>query len=204
MVGVAADTLVVARRPVGEQLREWRKKRQMSQLSLASHAEVSARHLSFVETGRSAPSRDMVLRLAQHLDVPLRDRNDLLLAAGFALAYGSGLIIGGRLGDIFGRRRLFVLGLSLFLVVDRDWNLVDANRGLDLFTRGAEAELLVPPINALRLALHPEGLASRIVNLAEWRAHLLNRLYRRINLIGDSALADLYDAVPSAGGEHRR
>src|SRR5260370_30297699 len=136
MVGVAADTLVVARRPVGEQLREWRKKRQMSQLSLASHAEVSARHLSFVETGRSAPSRDMVLRLAQHLDVPLRDRNDLLLAAGFAPAFAQTSLEAPQMSTVRSAIRQGLTGHEPFpaLVVDRDWNLADANRSLDLFT----------------------------------------------------------------------
>src|SRR5260370_29119834 len=141
----------------------------------------------------------MVPLLAEHLDVPLRARNDLLRAAGFAPAFAQTAVEAPQMSTVRSGIRQVLTGHEPFpaLVVDRDWNLVDANRGLDLFTRGAEAELLVPPINALRLALHPEGLASRIVNLAEWRAHLLNRLYRRLNPIRDSALADLYDELSS-------
>src|SRR5260370_26707912 len=180
MVAVAVETLVLARQPVGEQLRQWRQKRRMSQLSLASHADVSARHLSFVETGRSTPSRDMVLRLAQHLDVPLRDRNDLLLAAGFAPAFAQTSLEAPQMSTVRSAIRQVLTGHEPFpaLVADRDWNLVDANRRLDLFTHGAAPQLLVPPINPLRLPLHPAGLASRISHLAEWRPHLLNRLSR--------------------------
>jgi transcriptional regulator with XRE-family HTH domain len=193
----AADTLITLRRPVGEQLREWRQKRRMSQLSLAIQAEISTRHLSFVETGRSAPSREMILRLATHLDVPLRDRNGLLLAAGFAPAYAETALAAPEMSSVRRAIRQVLRGHDPFpaLVVDRDWNLVDANQSLSLFTRGAAPELLVPPVNALRLALHPEGLAARIVNLAEWRAHLLNRLYRRITLAGDAGLGALYDEL---------
>src|SRR5260370_26958960 len=137
----------------------------------------------------------MVPLLAEHLDVPLRARNDLLLAAGFAPAFAQTALEAPQMSTGRSAIRQVLTGHEPFpaLVVDRDWNLVDANRGLDLFTRGAEAELLVPPINALRLALHPEGLASRIVNLAEWRAHLLNRLYPRINPLPASPPAPPYD-----------
>ena len=169
----------------------------MSQLSLATHAEISARHLSFVETGRAAPSREMVLRLATHLDVPLRDRNHLLLVAGFAPAYAETALEAPQMSAVQQAIRQVLTGHDPFpaLAVDRDWNLVDANESLSLFTRGAAPELLIPPVNALRLALHPEGMAARIVNLAEWRAHLLNRLYRRINLVGDTGLGALYDEL---------
>src|SRR5260370_14616370 len=141
----------------------------------------------------------MVLRLAQQLDVPFRDRNDLLLAAGFAPAFAQTSLQAPQMSTARAAIRQVLTGHEPVpaLVADRDWNLVDANRSLDLFTHGAAPEVLVPPINALRRALQPEGLASRIVNLAEWRAHLLNRLYRRINLIGDSALGDLYDELSS-------
>jgi transcriptional regulator with XRE-family HTH domain len=194
---VAAETLIPLHRPVGEQLREWRLKRRMSQLSLATLAEISTRHLSFVETGRSAPSRDMILRLATHLDVPLRDRNDLLLAAGFAPAYAETALEAPQMSSVKHAIHQVLTGHDPFpaLVVDRNWDLVDANHSLSLFTHGAAPELLAPPVNALRLALHPEGLAARIVNLAEWRAHLLNRLYRRINLVGDVGLGALYDEL---------
>src|SRR5260370_36211961 len=136
----------------------------------------------------------MVLRLAQQLDVPFRDRNDLLLAAGFAPAFAQTSLQAPQMSTARAAIRQVLTGHEPVpaLVADRDWNLVDANRSLGLFTHGAAPELLVPPVNALRLALHPEGLPSRIVNLAEWRAHLLHPPYRRINPIGDSALGGAY------------
>lgn len=193
---VATSALTPAVQPIGEQLREWRVKRQMTQLSLATHAEISTRHLSFIETGRSAPSRDMILRLAAHLDVPLRSRNDLLLAGGFAPAYTETPLQAPKMSAVLTALRQVLTGHDPFpaLVVDHDWNVVDANSSFSLFTRGAAAELLVPPVNALRLALHPRGLAGRIANLPEWRAHLLNRLYRRISL-GDASLSALYEEL---------
>lgn len=168
----------------------------MSQLSLATHAEISTRHLSFIETGRAAPSRDMILRLASHLDVPLRERNGLLLSGGFAPAYTETALEAPQMSAVRQAIRQVLTGHDPFpaLVFDRDWNLVDTNRSFSLFTRGAAVELLVPPVNALRLALHPLGLASRIVNLAEWRAHLLSRLHRRISL-GDTSVAPLYQEL---------
>jgi transcriptional regulator with XRE-family HTH domain len=195
---VAVDTQGTAvRLPVGEKLRAWRHARRMSQLKLAEQAQISARHLCFVETGRSTPSRDMVIRLAEQLDVPLRDRNDLLLSAGYAPAYAQTPLDAPQMSAVRSAIRQVLAGHDPFpaLVADRDWNLVDANRSLDLFTRGAEPELLRPPVNALRLALHPGGLARRILNIGEWRAHLLNRLRRRINLMGDVGLAPLYDEL---------
>lgn len=200
---VAASTLTPVCQPVGEQLREWRRKRQLTQLGLATHAEISTRHLSFIETGRSAPSREMILRLAAHLDVPLRDRNDLLLAGGFAPAYTETALEAPQMSAVRQAIRQVLTGHDPFpaLVFDRDWNVVDANASFGLFTRGAAPELLVPPVNALRLALHPAGLARRIANLAEWRAHLLNRLYRRINL-GDTSLSALYEELSGYPGDH--
>jgi transcriptional regulator with XRE-family HTH domain len=200
---VAVSTLTSVCQPIGEQLREWRQKRQLTQLSLATHAEISTRHLSFIETGRSAPSREMILRLAAHLDVPLRDRNDLLLAGGFAPAYAETALEAPQMAAVRKAIRQVLTGHDPFpaLVVDRDWNVVDANRSFSLFTRGAAPELLVPPVNALRLALHPAGLAPRIVNRAELRAHLLNRLYRRISL-GDTSLSALYEELSGYPCEH--
>jgi transcriptional regulator with XRE-family HTH domain len=199
-------TQPVGTQPVGEQLRQWRRKRQLSQLRLASHAEISTRHLSFIETGRSAPSREMILRLATHLDVPLRDRNDLLLAGGFAPTYRETALDAPEMSAVRSALRQVLRGHEPFpaLVVDRDWNVVDANQSFSLFTEGAADELLIPPVNALRLALHPKGLARRIANLPEWRAHLLNRLYRRVSL-GDLNLSALYDELsgyPSDQGTH--
>jgi transcriptional regulator with XRE-family HTH domain len=199
---MTAGTATLDRQPVGEKLRFWREKRRLSQLQLAGEAEVSSRHLSFVETGRSTPSREMVLRLAEHLEVPLRERNGLLLAAGHAPAYAQTSLDAPQMSAVRSAIRQVLTGHEPFpaLVVDRDWNLVDANSSLDLFTNGVAPELLVPPVNALRLALHPAGLASRIANLAEWRTHLLNRLYRRVTLMGDSGLAGLYDELSSYPG----
>jgi transcriptional regulator with XRE-family HTH domain len=201
MVGpvTAMDTARLARPPVGEQLRAWREKRRLSQLQLANQAEVSSRHLSFVETGRSKPSREMLLRLADHLDVPFRDRNSLLLAAGYAPAYGQTPLEAPQMSAVRSAIRQVLAGHEPMpaLVVDRDWNLVDANESLDLFTHDAAPELLFPPVNALRLALHPDGMASRIINIGQWRSHLLGRLYRRVTILGDSDLAGLYDELSS-------
>jgi transcriptional regulator with XRE-family HTH domain len=209
------QVLEVAGRPIGRQLRQWREKRRMSQLQLAAQADVSARHLSFVETGRALPSRDMVLRLAEHLDVPLRDRNDLLLAAGFAPLYSRSSMEAPQMTAVRSAIAQVLAGQEPYpaLVADQDWNLVDANKSLSLFTDGVASDLLEPPINVIRLALHPEGFASRILNLGEWRAHLLGRLRRRIALHGDERLTELYrellaypcdQPVPDLGrdGEH--
>lgn len=180
--------------PVGELLREWRDHRRMSQLELALDAEISTRHLSFVETGRSAPSRDMVLRLAEHLELPLRERNRLLLAAGYAPTYGETSIDSPQMGAVRGAVRQILTGHEPYpaVVVDRAWNLVDANAGIGMLTDGVAAELMAPPANVLRVSLHPDGMAGRIVNLGEWRAHLLTRLRRQVTLTADAQLAELY------------
>jgi len=184
-------------RPVGELLREWRERRRLSQLALALEAEVSARHLSFVETGRSRPSRDMILHLAEKLEVPLRERNHLLLAAGYAPIYGETVLDSPRLEAVRAAVRQVLAGHEPYpaVVVDRGWNLVDANRSVALFTSGVPRELLAPPTNVLRVSLHPDGMAPRIANLGEWRAHLLGRLRRQVALTADPALATLYDEL---------
>jgi transcriptional regulator with XRE-family HTH domain len=189
--------------PVGELLRWWRERRRLSQLSLAVEARISTRHLSFVETGRSAPSREMVLKLAEHLDVPLRQRNELLLAAGFAPLYAQRGLDAPELSAVRTAIRQILVGHEPYpaIVVDRDWNLVDANESLDLFLRDVAAELLAPPINVMRLALHPAGLAPRIINFGEWRAHVLARLRRRVTLIGDVGLAELYEELSAYPGD---
>lgn len=163
-------------------LREWRVRRRLSQLELAVRADISARHLSFVETGRSAPSREMVLRLAEWLDVPLRERNSLLLAGGYAPVYGESTLDGEEMPAIHAAVRRVLTGHEPYpaVVVDRGWNLLDANASTALFTETVAAHLLVAPMNVLRVSLHPEGLAPRIVNLGEWRAHLLGRLRRQL------------------------
>jgi transcriptional regulator with XRE-family HTH domain len=184
-------------RPVGELLREWRDLRRLSQLELAIQADISARHLSFVETGRAAPSREMVLRLAEQLDVPLRERNRLLLAAGYAPVYSAAALDSPPMATVRVAVRQVLTGHEPYpaVVVDREWNLVDANASVALFTEGVAPELLAPPANVLRASLHPKGLAPRIVNLGEWRTHLLGRLRRQVALTADPALAELYDEL---------
>lgn len=185
---------VTDRTPVGRLLRDWRRRRRRSQLDLALDAGVSARHLSFVETGRSQPSRSMVLLLADQLEVPLRDRNQLLLAAGFAPSYGQRTLDDPEMEPI--RRALDVVlaGYEPYpaLVVDRGWNLVAANSTVPLLIDGVAPDLLVPPVNVLRLSLHPLGMAERILNLAQWRGAVLDRLAREAAVSGASELVELH------------
>src|SRR3954454_3571054 len=166
---------------IGAHLREWRQRRHLSQLDLAGDAEISARHLSFVETGRAAPSREMVLKLAERLEVPLRERNVLLVAAGFAPAFPQRSLDDPALKSA---RQAIELVLKAHepnpaLAYDRHWNLVTANRMVAPLLEGVAPHLLGQPINILRLAFHPEGLAPHTVNLAEWSAHLLERLHHQ-------------------------
>jgi transcriptional regulator with XRE-family HTH domain len=181
-------------RTVGELLREWREHRRLSQLELALQADISTRHLSFVETGRSVPSRDMVLRLADQLDVPLRERNLLLLSAGFAPVYAETAFDSPRLSAVRAAIKQLLAGHEPYpaVVVDRHWDVLEANASVGLFTAQVGPELLTPPFNALRLSLHPHGLAPNIVNLGEWRAHLLGRLRRQIALTADRQAEALY------------
>jgi transcriptional regulator with XRE-family HTH domain len=180
--------------PIGEMLRQWRERRRISQLNLSIQAEISTRHLSFVETGRAAPSRDMVLHLAENLEAPLRERNYLLLAAGYAPVYSESALDSPQMAAIRQAVRLVLKAHEPYpaVVVDRRWNVVDANATIALLTAGAAPHLLEPPINVLRLSLHPDGIAPRIVKLGEWRAHLLGRLRREVAVTADPALADLY------------
>lgn len=196
-------TTTVSRSPVGELLRQWRERRRISQLDLSIEADISSRHLSFVETGRSQPSRDMVLRLADTLDVPLRERNHLLLAAGYAPVYGEAALDAPQMAAVRQAIRLVLKAHEPFpaVVVDRGWNLVDANATIDLLTAGAAPQLLEPPVNVLRLALSPDGLAPRIVNLAEWHAHLLARLRREIAVSADERLIELLDELRQYPGD---
>jgi transcriptional regulator with XRE-family HTH domain len=186
-------TATGTRPPVGTLLRDWRRRRRLSQLDLALEAGVSARHLSFVETGRSRPSPDMVLHLADQLEVPLRERNHLLLAAGYAPVYAERPLEDPEMEPV--RRALdFLLAAHdpyPALVIDRRWNLVAANQSLGLLTALVAPALLEPPANVLRASLHPDGLAPHIANLGEWRAHLLERLDRQVALSGDGELAAL-------------
>jgi transcriptional regulator with XRE-family HTH domain len=187
------------RRPVGELLRRWRGRRRLSQFELALESGISARHLSFVENGRSAPSRDTILRLAEELDLPLRERNHLLLAAGYAPVYSEAALSSPEMSAVRGAVRQLLTGHEPYpaVVVNRSWDLVDANESVALFTEGVDPELLAPPANVLRVSLHPEGMAPRIMNLGEWRAHLLGRLRRQVALTADSDLVRLLNELRS-------
>jgi transcriptional regulator with XRE-family HTH domain len=197
------STAAAARVPLGTLLRDWRRRRRLSQLDLALEAGVSARHLSFLETGRSKPSREMVLHLADELDVPLRDRNHLLLAAGYAPAYEERPIDAPEMAPVRDALERVLTGHEPYpaVVVDRWWNMVAANRSVALFTSEVAAELMEPPVNVLRASLHPDGMAARIVNYGEWRAHLLDRLRRQVVLTGDERLAALRDELEGYPGE---
>ena len=186
-----------AQRSVGYLLRTWREHRRLSQLQFALQAGISTRHLSFVETGRSHPSREMILRIAAHLDVPLRARNHLLLVAGYAPAYQESALESPQMEVVRAAIRKVLTGHEPYpaLVVDRRLNLVEANESLSIFTDGAAPELLAPVANCMRLALHPDGLAPRIVNLGEWRAHLLGRLRRIIANTADPTIVELYEEI---------
>jgi transcriptional regulator with XRE-family HTH domain len=187
---------------VGDLLREWRQRRHLSQLDLAIEAGVSSRHLSFVETGRARPTSDMILRLAGHLDVPLRDRNKLLLAGGYAPAYPEHALTEPELGSVKQALSSVLKAHEPYpaAIVNRHWELVDANAPIAIFTEGAAAHLLEPPVNVLRLSLHPDGMAPRIRDLPEWRAHLLARLHRQARTTGDPVLAGLYDELVTYPG----
>jgi transcriptional regulator with XRE-family HTH domain len=196
MVEPMTDLAVTVPR-VGPLLRDWRRRRRRSQLDLALDAGVSARHLSFVETGRSRPSAEMVLHLAEQLEVPLRDRNQLLLAAGYAPRYGQRALDEPEMQPVRAALQLVLNGHEPYpaAVVDRHWNLVAANRSIAMLTEGAAPELMAPPANVLRLSLHPDGMAPRIANLGEWRTHLIERLGRQIATTGDEKLIELRDEL---------
>lgn len=180
-------------RPVGDHLRAWRQRRRLSQLDLALEAEISTRHLSFMETGRAAPSRDMVLRLAERLDVPLRERNVLLVAAGYAPLFPERPLADPALQAARKAVDLVLAGHEPYpaLAIDRHWTLIAHNGAVPSLLAGIDAALLQPPLNVLRLGLHPQGLAPRIANLPEWRAHLLERLRRQVEVTADPVLAEL-------------
>jgi transcriptional regulator with XRE-family HTH domain len=182
---------------VGRQLREWRQRRRLSQLDLALEAEISTRHLSFVETGRSQPSRDMVLHLCEQLDVPLRERNRLLVAAGYAPMFPQRTLDDPALRHARAAVDLVLKGHEPYpaLAVDRAWTLVAANAAVAPLLTGAAPDLLAAPVNVLRLSLHPRGLAPRIENLAEWRAHILERLRRQLDATADAVLAALLEEL---------
>lgn len=203
-------------RPVGDHLREWRQRRRLSQLALACDADISTRHLSFIETGRAAPSREMVLHLAEQLEVPMRDRNILLVAAGYAPIFPERPLEDPALAAARKAVDLVLESQKPFpaFALDRHWSVVASNAALPELYVGVADELLRPPINAMRITLHPRGMAPRIANLGEWRAHLLARLRRQIDLTADATLVELMREaldyptprssrpVPAAGFEH--
>ena len=192
---------------IGSLVRKWRERRGLSQLALATRAEVSSKHVSFVETGRAQPSREMVLHLAELLDVPLRERNALLIAAGFAPVYEARALDDPALAPAREAVAAVLRGHEPYpaLAVDRHWNLLSMNRSVAPFLEGIAPALLAPPLNVLRLSLHPDGLAPRVVNHTEWRAHLLARLRQQIDASGDAQLSALYDELTSYGtGDEKR
>jgi transcriptional regulator with XRE-family HTH domain len=192
---------------VGPLLREWRERRRQTQLDLALDAGISARHLSFVETGRSTPSAEMVLLLAEQLDVPFRERNHLLLAAGHAPAFPERSLKDPELVAVREALDLILTGHEPYpaVVVDRGWNVVAANSAMGAITSWVDPALLQPPVNAMRIGLHPQGLAPSIVNLGQVRAYFLGRLERQVAITGDPGLAALLQEVsgyPAPAYEH--
>ena len=191
---------------VGSLLREWRERRRLSQLELSGRAEVSTRHLSFVETGRSRPTPALIERLAGSLDVPLRERNRLLLAAGYAPAYPEHRLEGPDLAAVRAALSAVLVAHEPYpaVLLNRWWDLVDANSALTPLLAGVAPELLEPPVNVLRLSLHPQGLAPRILNLGSWRGHLLEQLHQRIERTADQRLVALAEELGGYPGGDRR
>lgn len=189
----------VAEHTVGTLLRSWRQRRRVSQLDLALESDVSTRHISFLETGRSQPSRQMILHLAEHLDIPLRERNSLLVAAGYTPVYPATSLDDDSMRVVRSAIELVLSGHEPYpaIAIDRYWTLVTANRSIELLLAGVAPELLQPPINVLRLSLHPDGLAPRIINLEQWRDHVFRRLRGFIDRSADPELIALYDELRS-------
>ncbi|HXU99774.1 MAG TPA: helix-turn-helix transcriptional regulator [Caulobacteraceae bacterium] len=184
---------------VGDHIRVWRRRRRMSQMDLALDAEISTRHLSFVETGRAAPSRRMILTLAERLEIPKRERNVLLVAGGYAPVFPERALDAPEMQPA---RDVIDLVLNGHLpypafAIDRQWNILSSNRSLPKIYEGVAEELLAPPVNALRLTLHPKGMAARVLNLEEWRANVLARLRAQIASTADPGLAELYAELRS-------
>jgi transcriptional regulator with XRE-family HTH domain len=189
----AMQTVALPHPNVGHLIREWRQRRRLSQLDLACEADISTRHLSYVENGRASPSREMLMHLAERLDVPLRERNLLLTAAGYAPVYRERPLADPALSAARQAVDLVLRAHEPFpaLAIDRHWTMLAHNRTVPLLLAGVDAELLKPPVNVLRLSLHPGGLAPRILNLVQWREHLFSRLKHQIDLSGDPVLVEL-------------
>jgi transcriptional regulator with XRE-family HTH domain len=183
--------------PLGQQLREWRARRRMSQMDLALDSEISTRHLSFIETGRTRPSVAMIERIADCLEVPHRARNALLLAAGYAPQYRERALDDEEMSAMRAIVDHVLAGHEPYpaLAVDRHWNMVAANAAVSILTEQVAPYLLEQPANVLRIALHPDGLAPQIVNFGEWRAHILHRLDLQVEASGDAELARLRDEL---------
>src|SRR3954452_8227859 len=189
---------------VGQLLREWRERRRLSQLALSIQADVSTRHRSFVETGRSRPTPEMIVRLTEHLDVPLRERNEMLLAGGYAPAYPQHGLDEPELASVRAALRQVLHGHEPYpaVVIDRWWDLVDSNAAIAVLAEGCAPDLLQPPVNVLRLSLHPDGMAPRIANLAQWRSHLLEQVHRRAEQTADERLRRLHaELLEYPGGQ---
>ena len=198
---------VLAEPTVGNLIREWRTRRSLSQMALASDSAVSTRYLSFIETGRARPSREMVLHLAEQLEVPLRERNRLLMAAGYAPFFPQRSLDDEQMAPVREALDRFLEAHQPYpaAIVDGHWNLVAANEGIALMTQGVVPELLEPPANVFRIALHPDGMAPRILNFEEWSAHLISRVRRQAALTGDPGMTQLYEELsgyPGVSLEH--
>lgn len=195
----------LGREPIGEQLREWRQRRRLSQLALATGAGVSQRHVSFVESGRAMPSRELVLALARQLEVPFRERNTLLLAAGFAPIYRERPLTAPELAPARTAIELVLEAYEPFpaLAIDRHWTLTLSNRGVAPLLARVHPDLLRPPVNVLRVSLHPAGLAPHIANLEQWREHVLSRLETQVRVSADRVLAALLDELRGMAGAAR-
>lgn len=176
--------------PFARELRRWRGSRRLSQLDLAIRAETTQRHLSFLEQGRSQPGRAVVLRLAESLGLSLRDRNALLMSAGYAPAFAESGLDAPQLKPARAALRTVIEGHMPYpaVIVDTHGTLIDANAAFALFFEGCAPELLQPPVNVRRLALHPEGVARRVVNLPEWGRHVTEALRNRIRITPDPEL----------------
>jgi len=188
--------------PIGSLLKDWRTRRRLSQLDLALEAEISQRHLSFIESGRAAPSREMVLRLADHLDMPLRERNALLVSAGFAPVFQERRLDDPTLGAARAAIDLILNGHEPYpaLAIDRHWTLVAANKAALALLAGVAPKLLEPPVNVLRVSLHPDGLGRRTVNYVEWRRHIVERLKRQHRVTADARYLSLIDEISGYAG----
>lgn len=188
-----------SQQPIGDELRSWRERRRLSQLELSLRAEVSTRHLSFVETGRAQPGRELIVRLTEELQVPLRERNALLISAGFAPISQTRSFDDPSFDAVRGIIKVTLETHKPFpaYVINRYWNIVASNAAVPELFEGVDPKLLRPPVNTIRLLLHPRGVAPRVTNLSAWRTHLLTQLRRQVDLTADHRLEQLLSEVSS-------